>query len=58
MFSYLLNKKYLCISIFFIKNAKCDWTVFTNPKFNKAVIRANVFKEHRQTIQAHINNII
>ena len=23
----------------------------TNPEFNKAVVRVNVFKEHRQTIQ-------
>lgn len=23
----------------------------TNPEFNKAVVRVNVFREHRQTIQ-------
>ena len=25
----------------------------TNPDFNKAIIRVNIFREHRQTIQVH-----
>lgn len=26
-----------------------------NPEFNKAVVRVNIFKEHRQTIQVTLN---
>lgn len=26
-----------------------------NPEFNKAVVRVNIFKEHRQTIQVDEN---
>ena len=26
----------------------------TNPDFNKAIVRVNIFREHRQTIQVYI----
>ena len=26
----------------------------TNPEFNKAVVRVNIFREHRQTIQVNV----
>lgn len=28
----------------------------TNPEHNKAIVRVNIFKEHRQTIQVLIKN--
>lgn len=29
-----------------------------NPEFNKAVIRVNVFREHRQTIQVRLVSVL
>lgn len=31
-----------------------DLVQSTNPEFNKAVIRVNIYREHRQTIQVFI----
>ena len=27
----------------------------TNPEFNKAIVRVNIFRDHRQTIQVRVN---
>lgn len=29
----------------------------TNPDFNKAIVRVNIFREHRQTIQVNSSNL-
>ena len=29
----------------------------TNPDFNKAIVRVNIFREHRQTIQVQACNL-
>ena len=40
-------------SIMFFTQEHLDYEIIqsTNPDFNKAIIRVNVFREHRQTIQ-------
>ena len=30
----------------------------TNPEFNKAVVRVNIFRDHRQTIQVKKKNVM
>lgn len=38
-------------SVFFQEHLDYEIVQSLNPEFNKAVVRVNVFKEHRQTIQ-------
>lgn len=38
-------------NVFFQEHLDYEIVQSLNPEFNKAVIRVNVFKEHRQTIQ-------
>ena len=51
--SVILNcsiKKKLLI-YFFQEHIDYEIIQSTNPDFNKAVVRVNIFREHRQTIQ-------
>lgn len=38
-------------NVFFQEHLDYEIVQSLNPEFNKAVVRVNVFKEHRQTIQ-------
>ena len=47
-----LNK--FVTNVFFQEHLDYELVQSTNPEFNKAVVRVNVFREHRQTIQVGI----
>ena len=40
---------------FFITQEHLDYEIIqsTNPEFNKAIVRVNIFRDHRQTIQVY-----
>lgn len=50
--SFSLNK--FVTNVFSQEHLDYELVQSTNPEFNKAVVRVNVFREHRQTIQVGI----
>lgn len=56
MLAFLVVSLKLVLVHLFLHQEHLDYEIVQslNPEFNKAVIRVNVFREHRQTIQVRL----
>jgi len=48
---------YITICMYLQEHMDYEIIQSTNPDFNKAIVRVNIFREHRQTIQVSVEPV-